>query len=423
MRQPDPAQHALVERLTLDAANTGEQLISAVRALFCVLVLGRFLLIDRAPQTARIEGPVLALAIAGSLYALAMARKKRFRGAGLVLSSLADGAVCFLLLLATVLWPGEVYFGLLRMPEIAAVLPVILVSALRLSPAAALAASLAGALSFAMLVGTDLVLHGPRLTYRASEIAMEAILIVSVSIATWATARTAQRLVRRAGHESAQLVRARHHLDALLREHHDVRTVLSTARINLQLAQASDPCEGPLAAIGAALDELSGFIESVKGQTFAELATLDGLQPCNLERAVHVAAQVIRHRFPAVALEISVPTVRVAIVGGEPSLSQVIFNLLGNACEGDGNHAACHIQVHAQPSGKRLRLQVHDDGPGFLTALLGAPLQALPSTKRCGGGIGLKLVSSLIESSGGRLELGNRRDGGACVTLDLALVP
>ncbi len=428
MQPTSRAGYDLIERLTLEAANRGEAVISAVRSVFCGLVLLRFLAITAdtplGVEQVLIEVPVLLVTMLASVLAIVLARRGCFRNRGLILSSIADVLVCFVLLMATVLWPGADYRGLLRTPDIAAMLPIVFVSALRLTPSATVAGVLASFCAFVTLVHTDLTRNGTVLTYGPPEIGMVGILIASVGVATWAASRGARALVQQAGRESARLYQARQRLDSLLREHHDVRTLLSTAQVSLQLAQRGADCrDGHLAAVGVALKELSGFIEGVKGQAFAELAAIDGTAPCRIDHAVHVAAQVIRHRFPCVRLDIAVPPVCVEMVGADRSLSQVIFNLLGNACEGDGSRGASRVQLDVEMSGRRLVLHVQDDGPGFLPEMLSSPIQAIPSTKPRGGGMGLMLVSSLVHSSGGRLELANRLGGGASVRLHLPLSP
>ena len=420
------AERDLVDRLTLEAANEGEALISAVRAAFCALVLARFLAIE--PMTGHhlgallVEVPLLTLAVAGSLATRRAARRWRFRVRGLVVASVADAGICFVSLLLNVLWPDDQYIGLLRMPDIAALLPVVFVSALRLTPAASVASVAATIAAFAALVGLDAARNGPRLAYGGSEVAMLGILLAAVGAAAWAAAHRARALVRRAGRESAQLGRARRHLDALLREHHDVRTLLSTARINLQLAQREPVAAAePLAAVGQAIEQLCSFVEGVKSQAYAELAAIDGVARCCAARAVQVAAAVVQHRFPAVRVEASAPAVEVELAGGDRALSHVVFNLLCNACEGDGRRRARRVWLDAQAVGRELVLRVQDDGPGFLAEALAAPAHALASTKAGGSGIGLMLVGSLADFSGGRLELANRPEGGACVTLTLPL--
>ena len=248
----------VVNRLALRAANDGEALISAARAAFCLLVLVRFLTLDHAAADGEkfaFEIPLLALASVVSMFAFHRARQGRFGTLGLIISSVADALICFASLLSNVLWPDQRYIGLLRMPDVAALLPVIFVSALRLTPNATLASLGANLASLGTLVAIDMARNASRLAYGGGEVSMVLILLLTVGAVTWAAARGARSLVRRAARETAQLSRARRHLDALLREHHDVRTLLSTARMNLQLARQQPPVQSRALGHGRGRDQ------------------------------------------------------------------------------------------------------------------------------------------------------------------------
>ena len=418
----------LPKQLTLRAANDGEALISTTRTVFCLLVLGRFLtlpdVLSGAGAKFGVEVVLLITGAVASAFAVRRARRGKFRTPGLVTWSVADAGICFGSLLSNVLWPDERYVGLLRMPDIAVLLPVIFVSALRLTPVATLASVGANLVSLAALVSIDRHVNGSRLAYGSNEATMVLLLVVTVGMATWMASFGARRLVRRAVHESVQLERARRRLDALLREHHDVRTLLSTARINLQLARGhSSTASEHLAIVEGAIVELGDFVESVKGRAFAELAILDGPTAVAVDRAVEQACVVARHRFPRTRIEVTVPSARAQIVGGERALLQVVFNLLANACEGTGERQASNVRVEASMAGQWVTLRVEDDGAGFLAGMLDTGAAALPSTKPGGSGLGLMLVREIVAASGGSLELRNREGGGASVTLRLFASP
>lgn len=419
----------LLERLTLQAANDGEALISAARTLFCLLVLGRFLTLPDAlagGMKFAIEVVLLGAASLISAGSVRRARRGLFRAPGLIAWSVADAGICFGSLLSNVLWPDERYLGLLRMPDVAVLLPIIFVSALRLTPSATLASVAATLASYLALVAIDRQLNGARIAYGSNEETMLLLLVVAVGVASWMAAFGARVLVRRAARESVQLERARRRLDTLLREHHDVRTLLSTARMSLQLARRQSEAQARVEHLNVAEDamgELADFVESVKARAFAELALLDGPTAADVEGAVASACAVARRRFPNTRIDVAVLPMRAQIVGGNRSLLQVVFNLLANACEGAGLQRARTVRLGASPVDEFLSLRVEDDGPGFLPELLAAGAEALPSTKPGGSGLGLMLVRELVVASGGTLELANRDGGGAVVTLRLRAVP
>lgn len=102
----------------------------------------------------------------------------------------------------------------------------------------------------------------------------------------------------------------------------------------------------------------------------------------------------------------------------DSALKQSVFNILDNALE-----ASPHwVRLDAAHVGDTLRLTVSDAGPGFTPEALASYGRPYMSTKgRPGGGLGLFLVVSVARTLGGSLQVHNRPEGGATVTLSLPL--
>ena len=65
----------------------------------------------------------------------------------------------------------------------------------------------------------------------------------------------------------------------------------------------------------------------------------------------------------------------------------------------------------------RVVLEALDSGPGFDPALLDSVLDPFFTTKDGGTGLGLPIVSSIINSHGGEIQLANGPEGGALVRI------
>jgi two-component system, sensor histidine kinase RegB len=102
----------------------------------------------------------------------------------------------------------------------------------------------------------------------------------------------------------------------------------------------------------------------------------------------------------------------------DSALKQTICNVLDNALE-----ASPHwVRLDAAHVGDTLRIAVTDDGPGFTPAMLSDFGRPYLSTKgRPEGGLGLFLVVSVARTLGGSVDVRNRPEGGAEVTLTLPL--
>ncbi|PEQ14036.1 histidine kinase [Novosphingobium sp. PC22D] len=107
----------------------------------------------------------------------------------------------------------------------------------------------------------------------------------------------------------------------------------------------------------------------------------------------------------------------VAIVS-DPALRQVIGNVIDNALEVSPEGTT----IHLQRAGALLVLDVLDRGPGFAPEMMEAFGRPYSSTKqKTGGGLGLFLVVNVVRKLGGKVEVANRREGGAQVRLTVPL--
>ena len=169
-------------------------------------------------------------------------------------------------------------------------------------------------------------------------------------------------------------------------------------------------------------------MERVKAHTLSEMAVADDVVPVAPLPIIEGAVSVVRDRFPAARIEISpaaaVPAV--LLLGGQQAFAHVIINLLVNACEGDGSRSAKEVLVRLaqrSPGASKVAFEFLDDGPGFRDELLRTSLRGGLTTKREGTGVGLASVTSLVEASGGTIEIRNRSAGGACVSVSLPAAP
>jgi two-component system nitrogen regulation sensor histidine kinase GlnL len=199
------------------------------------------------------------------------------------------------------------------------------------------------------------------------------------------------------------------------------------------------------------IDRLSRLVE--------QLLTLGApptpnLVPVNIHKVLHevlaLLATELHARDIAVRLQIdpSVPDAR----GEETQLTHVFLNLLKNAIEAmpeggtvtittrmetdfyiirrrGGQAAAGPSQAGSggvppapQPSGKFLRVELADTGPGFGAVDPERIFEPFFTTKPRGSGLGLAICERIVAVHGGDIHAENRRDGGAVVTVTLPVV-
>ena len=107
-----------------------------------------------------------------------------------------------------------------------------------------------------------------------------------------------------------------------------------------------------------------------------------------------------------------------------PKMSQVILNLIGNAIKFSPNGA--NIQVTVDQERTRVRISVHDNGPGIpadeLSSIFSPFYRSQRSTSTLpGSGLGLAICKRIVERHGGRIWAENAIGGGAVFQLTLPL--
>ncbi|MCU1399039.1 MAG: integral rane sensor signal transduction histidine kinase [Acidimicrobiales bacterium] len=205
---------------------------------------------------------------------------------------------------------------------------------------------------------------------------------------------------------------------------HELRTPIAILRGELELASASHDVEELRGAVVSALEEAVRLADMAEGLlVLARSGVDDSQRPVeSIDLAPLVESVAGRLERLDIGAMISVQIVGHGTVRGHRQrLEQIVGNLLANA----RRHADSRVLIEIAAIADAVTISVGDDGPGFPEAFLDTAFdrftQADPSRRRSSGaGLGLAIVSALIELQHGAIAASNGPPyGGAVVTVTL----
>jgi signal transduction histidine kinase len=169
------------------------------------------------------------------------------------------------------------------------------------------------------------------------------------------------------------------------------------------------------------VERIRQIVSDLKG-----FSRMDAEEPseCALADVVNDAARLAAVRLKYVAkLKVEVPAELPEVFATRRKLAQVILNLLVNAGDAleDAKVQGGEVRVRGLAGEERVTLLVEDNGPGIPPESLPRLFEAFYTTKgpEKGTGLGLSISRELVERFGGTLSAENRREGGACLRLEL----
>jgi two-component system sensor kinase FixL len=121
-----------------------------------------------------------------------------------------------------------------------------------------------------------------------------------------------------------------------------------------------------------------------------------------------------------VAIRMEVETGNDRVRAERIQFQQAMVNLVRNAVEAVGEHAAPEVVIVGRPtSDTHYRISVEDNGPGIAEDQIERIFQPLTTTKTGGMGLGLSVTRTIVESHGGRLQVSRSALGGAAFSFTL----
>jgi signal transduction histidine kinase len=206
---------------------------------------------------------------------------------------------------------------------------------------------------------------------------------------------------------------------------HELRNPLGTIRASAELLKKSVGTDNPVAA------ELAGFVASEVDRTnslvtrFLEFARPLALrpEPCELTEVVDRAVARLERdgKGGGVAVYKNYsPDVRPFPFDAE-LMERVLYNLLLNAAQASPPDGA--ITVKTRPTDDRVEISVIDRGSGIQPEHLESIFNPFFTTKAEGVGLGLAIVSKIVDQHGGKMTVESEAGKGSVFRIYLPLQP
>lgn len=415
MKTADPSDS--IDAMLADHALEGERSVARARAVVNVLggVVRLWLIHTSVTSRDFLIGPTL-LGPALCIVAL-FVRPRTIAGTWRLIhaSIIFDAWLMFSMIATDALFPWEPYRGLWALPDFGVLAVGSFATALRFSPRGAALGAVLNCTSFVALTALDLTVNHDNPGAEPKYYLAWGVLVAGANAMAVMLATRSVKLVLKGARAAAASAQAGRGLLQLLHEHHDVRSLLSSARLSADLLaeQLETGAAEPRGTAGRLRDDLTrvcDHVESIKAHAQEYVLRLEERVPLDAERVACEVAGLVRTQFTAVTIDVvAASRSEVLVAGGATTLKRMLLNLMLNACEGDGRRGAAHVEVRLEASAGDgcVRLFVRDDGPGFSAEAL----------KPGGTGVGLQLVKGLASASGGAVSWHNLERGGAEVEL------
>jgi two-component system nitrogen regulation sensor histidine kinase NtrY len=185
--------------------------------------------------------------------------------------------------------------------------------------------------------------------------------------------------------------------------------------------RCTDTITRQVADIGRMVEEFSGFARMPK-PTFGKFGLVD---------MVESVAFAQRMSTPSIAVTVTAPPHPVEVLGDERMLAQALTNIVKNAAEAverqieGGGLSKGSVAIDVFTDAEEVQLTIRDNGPGFPVADRERLLEPYVTTRKNGVGLGLAIVTRIIEDHCGRIWLGDNEltANGARVDIRMPMQP
>jgi len=196
---------------------------------------------------------------------------------------------------------------------------------------------------------------------------------------------------------------------------HEIHNPLSSIRMHLQLIESD---AGAPETIPLLLGETAKIENLVNQWMFLARPEPPQTSPADLGGLVESVVKSIEPMALHAKVQIIVRiTSDLFVQVDSRRLRQAVGNIIINAIQAMSTGGT--LEIHGENRGPESVLVFNDSGCGFSEKALSHYADLFYSEKEGGMGIGLSVCAEIIKALGGSLQVANRHEGGACVTLSI----
>ena len=181
--------------------------------------------------------------------------------------------------------------------------------------------------------------------------------------------------------------------------------------------RCTDTITRQVADIGRMVEEFSGFARMPK-PTFGEFNLVDMIQS---------VAFAQRMATPSISVVVNAPNHAVPMRGDERMLAQAMTNVAKNAAEAVeralevGDMKSGNVTIDIFQDDDEVQISIRDNGPGFPTEDRDRLLEPYVTTRKNGVGLGLAIVTRIVEEHGGRIWRGDNEQAVSGARVDIRM--
>jgi len=199
---------------------------------------------------------------------------------------------------------------------------------------------------------------------------------------------------------------------------HEIRNPLGIIRSSAELLlnRPGDKNEPTRRILKAIFDESKRLSQTVNDFLDYARPKQPKMEPVDLSRVLNQALVFLEGELKAkgIVVERLYPE-GLMTRGDKDLLYRAFYNILMNSLQALNGQGV--IRLSTAVTEQRVSLRFEDNGPGFESTILDKAVDPFVTTKSEGTGLGMAIVDTIVKAHKGSLEIANRTEGGASVTL------